>query len=370
MLAVRLIEHPEKRGLGVRSARNTSVEATPPELWLPLRTTGSGSGRSSRARRRSRGSASRESASVSGRTSSRSSAELWYPGNLSAGERVSAPTGRSKPGEQNCRSSPPSGENGMSTPPAARTTFAAAWSISASPWRLRLYVIGAGSPRHESARPVPDAPDARLVLPQPARAARSCPGRRGTDTSSGGASRRDTSPSAAASTTPREVVVAERRVADVRGEEHLGIQLPRDERLGVGHMRHRRAIESITTSYSTFRQRVELSLAEAETPVLVVVRRAERDPVRILRVSVEVGAELVERHAVRGRARCTRARGGSSAGSRRRAAVRASATHASRMFHSRGSTQSKTCVPLAISVISSGTSRCEDREASRVRRLP
>ena len=47
--------------------------------------------------------------SASAVTSVRSSADEWYSGKRPWGVRDSVPTGRSNPGEQNCRSSPPVG---------------------------------------------------------------------------------------------------------------------------------------------------------------------------------------------------------------------------------------------------------------------
>ena len=81
----------------------------------------------------------KDAASASAVTRSRSSAEEWYSGKSPCGVRESVPTGRSNPGEQNCRSSPPVGchSDRMLVGSPARTC-AATRSIGASPRRLRL----------------------------------------------------------------------------------------------------------------------------------------------------------------------------------------------------------------------------------------
>ena len=55
---------------------------------------------------------SNDSARESGLIKSRLSADVWYSGNSPLGVRIRQPIGKLIPGEQNCRSSYPKGENG------------------------------------------------------------------------------------------------------------------------------------------------------------------------------------------------------------------------------------------------------------------
>ncbi len=84
-------------------------------------------------------------------------------------------------------------------------------------------------------------------------------------------------------------------MTDVGREEHLGVELARQESLRVGHMTigERRVYDDLVLALL---QLVQLATAEAEAPILVVIRGTERDPVRVLGVGVEVGAKLGEGH--------------------------------------------------------------------------
>ena len=81
-----------------------------------------------------------ESASASGRASSRLSPDVWYSGNSPHGVHIRHPTGRSKPGEQYWRSSYPYGvkSTAVESRSSAGGRFVTARSISASSRRLRL----------------------------------------------------------------------------------------------------------------------------------------------------------------------------------------------------------------------------------------
>ena len=90
---------------------------------------------------------------------------------------------------------------------------------------------------------------------------------------------------------PRQVVVAERRVTDVRREQDLVLRLTRQEALRVGDdavlergVDHRLVLAVL--------ERLQLPVRQAETPVLVVVRGSVRDQVRPFRVGEEVLPEL------------------------------------------------------------------------------
>ena len=160
-----------------------------------------------------------DSSRRSGRMSSRSSADEWYSGNSPSRERVRQPTGRSKPGELNCRSSQPHGtKSSDSSAGDARTTCAPARSTSASPRRLRLYVSGPGSPTHAMTSPptmLDSAPRSgeprdRADRPRDEEEAIREPPR----------SLRQQSPQLGQERDAREVVVRERRVADVGREQN------------------------------------------------------------------------------------------------------------------------------------------------------
>ena len=119
--SVRLVQHPELRQLLVRRACPThaSIEARACRAAAPLLA------RDSRYRsvslehvddlRAPRAANRRERPSV---ISSRSSPDEWYSGNSLSSDRVRQPTGRSKPGELNCRSSHPHGTKSRMRPPS------------------------------------------------------------------------------------------------------------------------------------------------------------------------------------------------------------------------------------------------------------
>jgi hypothetical protein len=90
-------------GRNLQHAARPSPQRAPTGLAVVRR----GCGRQRLVRRTSttRRSTAREWARLSGSKSERLSAELWYSGYSPLGVRIRPPTGRSKPGEQYCRSS-------------------------------------------------------------------------------------------------------------------------------------------------------------------------------------------------------------------------------------------------------------------------
>src|SRR5437868_7452803 len=95
-----------------------------------------------------------ESPSAAAVTHVRSSAEVWYSGNSAYGVRMRDPTGRSKPGDENWRSSLPHGKKSTTRngPPPSRNINSTILSIREAD-RLRLYVDWPGSPTHVATRP-------------------------------------------------------------------------------------------------------------------------------------------------------------------------------------------------------------------------
>ena len=92
---------------------------------------------------------------------------------------------------------------------------------------------------------------------------------------------------------PREVVVAERGVADVGREQDLVLGLARQEAFRVGDdaVLERGVDHGLVLAVL---ERLELPVRQAETPVLVVVRGSVRRHVRALRVGEEVLPELAQ----------------------------------------------------------------------------
>lgn len=93
---------------------------------------------------------------------------------------------------------------------------------------------------------------------------------------------------------PREIVIRKRGVAAMRGDEHFLGALPFDETFAIGqraglHL----GIDLDLIGAGT--HRLEPVPGQAEAPVLLVVAGAVGDPVRMLRLGMEVGAKLVER---------------------------------------------------------------------------
>src|SRR5437879_6336166 len=95
-----------------------------------------------------------ESPRAKGVTNSRLSAEVWYSGNSAYGVRIRDPTGKSNPGEQNCRSSLPQGKKSTirKGSPLSRSTSSTILSIRDGD-RLFLYVEVPGSPTQVATRP-------------------------------------------------------------------------------------------------------------------------------------------------------------------------------------------------------------------------
>ena len=92
----------------------------------------------------------------------------------------------------------------------------------------------------------------------------------------------------------REVVVGERRVADVRAEQELVVAPTGNHDLARGQRSclERRVDDDVVVAVG---KPFELPAAHAEPPLLLPVRRTEGDELRVVAVGVDVGAELLER---------------------------------------------------------------------------
>ncbi len=98
----------------------------------------------------------------------------------------------------------------------------------------------------------------------------------------------------------RQVVVGQRRVADVAGDDHLVGDLPGDDVLGVGEVavRERGVDAHLVVALG---QPVQGLLGQAEPPVGRVVAGAVRHPGGVVRQGVQVSAQLGQRHGRRHR---------------------------------------------------------------------
>ena len=234
-----------------------------------------------------------DDASASGVTSVRSSAEEWYWGKRPCGVRDSVPTGRSKPGEQYCRSSPPLGCQSVTMLPGSRaSTYAEARSTGASPRRLRLYRSGPGSPTHDTTSPwrtrssvsklrasqqsgprVPGLQSRRYVW-----LSRCCP---------------SVLASAHRTTMPERL-----SLASAGWQTYVLRRNSASRRAGDGHLaRGQRAVLEAGVDDDpvvTFLERLQLPPAHAEAPLLLPVRGAIRDQVGIVAVREDMAAKLVE----------------------------------------------------------------------------
>lgn len=97
-----------------------------------------------------------------------------------------------------------------------------------------------------------------------------------------------------------QVVVGQRRVADVAGDDHLVGDLPGDHVLGVGEVAVlQRGVDAHLVV--AFGHRVQGVLRQAEPPLRLVVTGAVRNPVRVVRQGVQVLAQLRQRQGPRHR---------------------------------------------------------------------
>ena len=150
----------------------------------------------------------------------------------------------------------------------------------------------------------------------------------------------------------REVVVGQRRVAHVGRDQDFVLALPLEPHLAVGEVTglERRVDDHVVLPRLQLEQ---LAMGQAEPPGAVVVGGPVGHQRRVGRGACAAARAAPRATSARAPARCRTRRAGSSGGSRRRASPSGSAMYASRMFHSSGTVQSNTCVPLAISVRSS-----------------
>ena len=224
------VEHPQQRPLVVgrlHRAAARPVEAAAPELRLAI---------GAEVHARSIGlehlddleAGAHRLAERPGRIRSRPSAEVWYPSNPPCGVRIRQPTGRSNPGEQNWRSSPPQGSQSTTRcgAPESRSTSSTARSTSAVAVPAALVRQAALVADARDSQAMLDAIQRLAVLVQPRQ--RSDRARREHEPVGVpqlslrkllGEHRRDRD--------PREVVVGERRVADVGRDQHLVVARPR-----------------------------------------------------------------------------------------------------------------------------------------------
>ncbi len=140
-------------------------------------------------------------------------------------------------------------------------------------------------------------------------------------------------------------------MAGVAGEQDLVGGRARQEAARRSSGSRARASSRCTTSYSPSGSLLESLWREAEAPVLAVVGRAVRDPVGLVGQRVKMRPQLRERHArAHGHAVVDDVQVGAPEVDDALARAR-SATQASRMFHSCGTVQSRTCVPVGTSWI-------------------
>ena len=114
----------------------------------------------------------------------------------------------------------------------------------------------------------------------------------------------------------RQVVVGQRRVADMAGDDHLVGDLTGDHVLGVGEVAVRECGVDAHLVVAV-RQRVQGLLGQAESPLRLVVARAVRHPARVVRQGVQVCRAVRSAAWSPTPARCSRARAGWTRRSRR-----------------------------------------------------
>jgi hypothetical protein len=142
---------------------------------------------------------------------------------------------------------------------------------------------------------VPDALDARLVVREPG----DRPDRAGDEEEAvrvPPGTRREQSAEKRRHDDTREVVVAEGRVTRVARDQHLVGRAPGEDALAVGQVaRLERRVDA--DLILVLRQRDHVAMAQAESPVRLVVGRAVGDPVGMLGQRVEMWLQLRQRHA-------------------------------------------------------------------------
>ena len=211
------------------------------------------------------------------------------------------PTGRLNPGEQNWRSSYPYGEKSVTEDGAGPclSTCATARSTSAVAASALLVRESRARPQAGQDEPMLDPRDARFVARQPGDRA---------DRARNEQEAVRVSPRRAPGQDPRQlgghgnrgqVVVGQRRMADMAGDKNLVGARPRHVILAVGQApRFQRGVDHHVVF--AVDELVELVLAQAKPPALLVVGRTVGNHVGPVGACEKVRPELGERHAAPG----------------------------------------------------------------------
>ena len=219
---------------------------------------------------------------------------------------------------------------------------------------------------HETRQAVLDAVE-RVAVPVRARpAGRSCRARTGSGRCGAASAARAALGEHRRDGDPREVVVGERGVADVGRDQDLLLAVPLDHELRVGQVARleRRVDHDLVVARLQARA---AACGRGRSPRCARSTTSGRGSGPAARGGCAAARAARPAGASRAPARCRRRRAASSRGSRRRGCRPASAMYASRRFHSSGTIQSNTRVPLGISVRVIGI--CSSR-TSKVARTP